>query len=50
MELAKQTKLMEARIKDPDNTFCADCGQRGPQWISISYGVLICLRCSGKKR
>jgi len=43
MELGKQTKIMEARIKDPDNTLCADCGTWGPQWISISYGVLVCL-------
>lgn len=48
MDIKQQVIVMEARIKDPENKHCADCGQRGPSWMSIAYGVLVCLRCSGK--
>ena len=29
---------------------CVDCGANGPQWASVSYGVLMCLECSGQHR
>lgn len=34
----------------PGNDRCVDCGERNPQWASVSYGVLLCLRCSGRHR
>ncbi|MCO5593250.1 hypothetical protein L7F22_047257 [Adiantum nelumboides] len=34
----------------PANKTCVDCAQKNPQWASISYGIFMCLECSGKHR
>ncbi|XP_010937673.1 probable ADP-ribosylation factor GTPase-activating protein AGD6 [Elaeis guineensis] len=34
----------------PGNKTCVDCAQKNPQWASVSYGVFMCLECSGKHR
>eukprot|EP00523_Entomoneis_sp_CCMP467_P013072 CAMPEP_0168787712 /NCGR_PEP_ID=MMETSP0725-20121227/11947_1 /TAXON_ID=265536 /ORGANISM="Amphiprora sp., Strain CCMP467" /LENGTH=302 /DNA_ID=CAMNT_0008837937 /DNA_START=1291 /DNA_END=2200 /DNA_ORIENTATION=- len=34
----------------PGNDRCVDCGACGPQWASVSLGVLLCLNCSGYHR
>ncbi|KAE8661089.1 ADP-ribosylation factor GTPase-activating protein AGD7 [Hibiscus syriacus] len=34
----------------PGNGTCVDCNQKNPQWASVSYGVFMCLECSGKHR
>ena len=32
------------------NTKCVDCGISNPDWASITYGTLLCVRCSGRHR
>ena len=33
-----------------NNDKCLECGKSNPQWASVSYGVFICLECSGRHR
>lgn len=36
--------------KLPGNDLCVDCGASDPQWASVTYGILLCLRCCGRHR
>jgi hypothetical protein len=34
----------------PGNDRCCDCGEANPTWCSVSFGILLCLECSGRHR
>ena len=45
-------KTIEQELRAiPGNSVCCDCDAKGPpQWASVSFGVFMCLECSGRHR
>lgn len=45
-----QETIFSGLSKKPENSECADCKANTPTWVSIDFGVFVCLRCSGVHR
>jgi len=41
---------LEAIVSRPGNNACVDCGALGPNWVTTTYGALLCLNCAGVHR
>lgn len=45
------TEATKKAIKSiPGNAVCADCRAASPDWASVSFGILVCIQCSGIHR
>ncbi|CAD8090340.1 unnamed protein product [Paramecium sonneborni] len=45
-----QEKIFALILKRPENLLCADCATKGPRWVSLDYGIFICMDCAGAHR
>ncbi|XP_048353579.1 arf-GAP with SH3 domain, ANK repeat and PH domain-containing protein 2-like [Sphaerodactylus townsendi] len=42
--------IIEEIKRMPGNSMCCDCSASDPAWLSINWGILICIECSGIHR
>ncbi|KAI9026877.1 hypothetical protein DFJ74DRAFT_522734 [Hyaloraphidium curvatum] len=42
--------VLERLMAVPGNNRCADCGDSDPTWAGVSWGVTLCIDCSGVHR
>ena len=43
----KQEKIFNRILKREENLYCADCSLKAPTWVSLDFGVFLCMGCSG---
>lgn len=48
------TKNYKKKVEDisnhAENSICIDCDMKNPKWVSLKYGIFMCLECAGVHR
>lgn len=47
---SKQESLFRKLLAKEENNICADCKVKGTAWVSLSFGIFVCINCSGVHR
>ena len=42
--------VQSLKDRHPHNHLCFDCAEPNPEWVSLGFGIYICLDCAGYHR